>query len=986
MRTRLAEGVKEALKQHNLAGNPCDCASDHLEETSTNTAQNIEAENRHNPETAGELRKQAEEKLKATLPTADLSLIDAEPHKLLHELQVHQIELESQNAELIKARYEAEYYLNKYKDLHDLAPVGYFTLDRTGNIKSVNFTGAEYLRLNRSLLINTNLDTYITAETRPVFRELLNKVFASEVTETCEVVFQNVKHVPLIVQVKAKTSESSDECLAIVTDITELKKNAEDARVKYLQQLLLDHFPGVALLIRTSTREVLATNQAGINVGAICGSTCFTTVGQSQDPCPWCLAPDLWATGKERQIVIEAGGKVWEAHWVPVDDEYYMHYSLDITEQKRTEEKLMSQEKTIQQALCISNSYTFDWDTTTGQVQRSNSSKKIFGSAGDELFNASAERFLQNIHPDDQSQFVMLIRNLTPSADTYTTVFRLLINDGMVVTLSETAQAFFDNNDKIQRVLGFATDITEYKRSEEALRKSEERFRDIANASADWIWEVDSDCNYVFASGRVMDVLGYGPDEILGRSPFDLMPPDEAERVRQAFKVFSDRSAPFQDLVNVNMHKNGSIRYILTSGIPVIDSHGILRGYRGVDKDITPRKHAEELLRNAHDELEKRVKERTEELVKIVETSQSEMAERKKFENLLRLSESKFSTAFHSSPDALNINRLKDGLFIEINEGFTQNTGYTPDDVIGKSSIDINIWLDIHDRALLASALAESGFVNNFEAQFRRKDGSVLTGLMSASIIEIEGEPCIFSITCDITDRKQTEHQLIELNKKLHDLNDHLETVQEQERIAIARDIHDELGQDITVLKLDLEIIELKLPVNSSILRPYVSKMKSGIELIASKIQRIAAELRPPLLDTAGLAAAIEYHVDEIRKHSDLQILLLLNNTFDDDIDNKTSTVVMRIVQEGLTNIIRHSQATLASVSCYSSEGNLVLEISDNGLGISQDQLTSSKAYGLIGMRERARNCNADFTIAGNPGGGTKLSLSIPVLRFGVPL
>ena len=262
----------------------------------------------------------------------------------------------------------------------------------------------------------------------------------------------------------------------VFRDIIERKKAEEQAASdKYLQQLLLDHFPGVALLLRTTTREIVASNQAGIDVGAVRGAKCFDTWGQNPDPCPWCLAPDLWETGKEQHVVLDAGDRVMEAHWAPVADDLYMHYALDITEHKRAEEKLRGQERVIQQALGISNSFAFDWDTATDRVRRSDSCKKIFGIDHDEMCNATSERYCQSVHPDDLPLFGKLLRNLTPAADTYVTDYRLVRSDGSVVTLEETAQGFFDAAGKIIRVIGVATDVTERKQMEEELRKSRDQ-------------------------------------------------------------------------------------------------------------------------------------------------------------------------------------------------------------------------------------------------------------------------------------------------------------------------------------------------------------------------------------------------------------------------------------------------------------------------------------------------------------------------------
>ena len=135
----------------------------------------------------------------------------------------------------------------------------------------------------------------------------------------------------------------------------------------------------------------------------------------------------------------------------------------------------------------------------------------------------------------------------------------------------------------------------------------------------------------------------------------------------------------------------------------------------------------------------------------------------------LRVSEEKFSKAFVTSPDSININRLSDGLYIDINDGFTKITGYTREDVIGKTSVELDIWANPAQREVLVKGLRETGVVNNLEAQFRFKDGSITTGLMSARIIEVNHEKCILSITRDISDRKQAENDLLYAHAQLEE-------------------------------------------------------------------------------------------------------------------------------------------------------------------------------------------------------------------------
>jgi PAS domain S-box-containing protein len=212
------------------------------------------------------------------------------------------------------------------------------------------------------------------------------------------------------------------------------------------------------------------------------------------------------------------------------------------------------------------------------------------------------------------------------------------------------------------------------------------------------------------------------------------------------------------------------------------------------------------------------------------ESRQAEMA--------LRTSEEKFSTAFHASPDAINITRLNDGMCLEINEGFTTITGYTSEDVIGRTTLELNIWVNPDDRARLVSELNEYGVVNNLEAQFRRKDGSILTGFMSARIIEIDGEPCLLSISRDISERKRMEDLLRESESREKERVKELSAIMESvpTPILIAHDID---GRHITGNRAACELFQIPAEANFS------KRATNGTGPIHYTIQHDGVEVPP---------------------------------------------------------------------------------------------------------------------------------------------
>ena len=181
--------------------------------------------------------------------------------------------------------------------------------------------------------------------------------------------------------------------------------------------------------------------------------------------------------------------------------------------------------------------------------------------------------------------------------------FTGLRHDGSTIVVEVHGRAFAYRGRPA--VIGLILDITARKAAEDSLRASELRFHDIVQASADWVWEVDPEGRYTYVSDSVQAILGYTPAEILGKTPFDLMPPEEAARVGRLFAGIAARREPFRDLDNLNRHKDGSLHHVQTSGMPIMGTEGTLLGYRGLDRDVTESKRAERVLHQRNEELER---------------------------------------------------------------------------------------------------------------------------------------------------------------------------------------------------------------------------------------------------------------------------------------------------------------------------------------------------------------------------------------------
>ena len=261
------------------------------------------------------------------------------------------------------------------------------------------------------------------------------------------------------------------------------------------------------------------------------------------------------------------------------------------------------------------------------------------------------------------------------------------------------------------------------------LKNSEKRFRDIAESTAEWIWEVDSNGRYTWCSGKVEQCLGYTADEVIGHTPFDFVPRKERERVALIFKELIAAKAPIVNLENINLTKSGEKVFLLTSGVPFFDDQGKFCGYRGVERDIT---------------------------------------EQKRTEKALRKSEEKYRTTIEDSMDAIYTNARK-GEFIEVNKSMLDLFGYTREEMIGLNAIEL--YAHPEERQGSIKQIDQKGSHREFEVEFKKKDGTVMDCIITATVRRDDnGEILGYQgIIRDISDQKRAEQELIRTNKQLED-------------------------------------------------------------------------------------------------------------------------------------------------------------------------------------------------------------------------
>jgi signal transduction histidine kinase len=277
-----------------------------------------------------------------------------------------------------------------------------------------------------------------------------------------------------------------------------------------------------------------------------------------------------------------------------------------------------------------------------------------------------------------------------------------------------------------------------------------------------------------------------------------------------------------------------------------------------------------------------------------------------------------------------------------------------------------------------------------FDAISRERSNRIITTILIGNIVALLFVIfSFFQLFQDISERKRAENGLRDSQKMLRSLAERIEKIREEERVIISREIHDVMGGGLTGLKMDLFWLMQKMkkfePDNEN--KNISDRTQTCIESIDKMIRitrRISTELRPPVLDDLGLAAALEWQLSDFTNRTGIQHVLNIADEYAVTGSDKT-IAVFRIFQEILTNIARHSQATKVDVVLWKHERNsfgdknLVLEIRDNGRGITEEEILNPESVGLLGMKERAISIGGEFSIAGESGIGTTALIKIPI-------
>ncbi len=373
--------------------------------------------------------------------------------------------------------------------------------------------------------------------------------------------------------------------------------------------------------------------------------------------------------------------------------------------------------------------------------------------------------------------------------------------------------------------------------------------------------------------------------------------------------------------------------------------------------------------------------------IEYLSTIMRDMSAQKLAEQALRRSEERYRALYEDNP-SMYFTVDAAGVVLSVNRYGAEHLGYMVKELVGKSVLSV-FYED--DKATvverLQACLQTPDQMVEWEFRKLHKDGSLMWVKEYVRVVrDSDGKPVVLIVCDDITERKKAEEEIHKLNSDLKDSSEqmrrlaaHLQNAREQERKRIALEIHDELGQQLTNFMFQLKRCFDEFGQDDSEILEKTDSLKGLVREMIKTVRRIATELRPGVLDEFGLVAAIEWQSHEFIRNTGIKTVLKKESN-DIQIDEDKATAVFRIFQEALTNIARHSEATEVQITLGCKDGLLVLEVQDNGKGVTEKELRNSRSLGVLGMRERAEIFGGSLTINGIEGRGTSAVLQMPLI------
>ena len=909
------------------------------------------------------------------IETPQLRQAKAEIKKLNEELEQRVIErtneLRAVNEELrkeIAERKQAEDELRRQKEIlqkiFDHIPVMINFVEADGRIKLVNREWERTLGWSLEEIRQQNLDIFAECYPDPDYRQQVLKFVAKAKGEWADFKTR-VRDGRVMDTTWVRVHLSDGTSIGIGRDITGRKHaeallHAKEQEFRAIVENAPDQIIRYDREFRRTYVNPAVAKAYGLPAEALTGKPIGSVI---QDAGLDVKEDELAQVHKGIAAVFDTGQSYeYELTWpLPTGSRYYsvrlfpeldlngsvssvLGIARDITERKQAEDALRRSEDHLR--LVIDAIPTMAWSLGTDGVV------DFLNQRWMDYTGLSLEQFIEEptrpIHPEDIPRVIKKWRAQMAVGEGYEEEMRLRRADGEYRWFLVRTAPLRDEQANLVKWYGASIDIEDRKRAEEKLKQSESQLAEAQHMAQVGSWNWDLQSNAMSWSDELYRIFGIDPkafNPAYESFVAEFVHPEDRALVRGVVESSLKTQQPFS-LYNRILRPDGE-RVIHARGNIVSDENGNPIRAFGTAQDVTERKQAEEALREA------------------------EQKYRDIFENA-------GEGIFQSTPE---------GRYIVANPALARMYRFaSPEELIhSRQDISLQVYVDPTRREEFKRQLEEQGAVRGFEHEVFRKDGSRLWISVNAHAVRDEQGAIQYyeGIAQDINERKAAEEELKATSEHLRALSARLQSAREEEGTRIAREIHDELGSALTSLKWDLEEIDKQLstplePLALVALREKFQTPMKLADLAITAIRRIASELRPSVLDDLGLVAAIEWQAQQFQARTGI-VCHCDCSLEKGELSEEQSTAVFRILQEALTNVLRHAQATKVDIKINEEKGYFVLSVSDNGKGITESEKSQQQCLGILGMRERAHLIAGEIEIKGVKGKGTVVIVRVPI-------
>ncbi len=611
----------------------------------------------------------------------------------------------------------------------------------------------------------------------------------------------------------------------------------------------------------------------------------------------------------------------------------------EVTERQEAEERLRSSEERLRVAAEATGFGIYAYEFETGLSYYSAEFLALFGLPPRAPLPLDADLVPRALHPDDRAEFLsrMTEANDPRGSRIFDMEYRITRGADEIRWLRVRGRTSFrEINGAVRpaRASGIVQDVTDRKLTEQRLQESEEIYRSVIENSLQGV-SIVQDGRIVLCNDALCAMNGYSREEAYRMTQEEVLEtihPDDRPALDPEMRALGTSGAlPPAQMIRL-LDKAGK-----THWVEILGGRALYRGAPAVQLsyiDVTQKRRAEETYR----------------------------------------------TLVEHAHDGLSI--MQNGRVVFANSALARICGFEVRDLLGMKPEEIAGLIHPEDRSTIlqnmAQRLAGGEAPNTQSFRILHRNGNTIVVQTQSVLVDYEGSPAVQVTYEDVTAARAAEEKLNTTHQKMRNLAVHLLHAREEERRKVAQEIHDEFGQALAALKMDMHWLDKHLRG----VEPAVAEKIRGMILLSeqtiSMVQSVSSQLRPRMLDDLGLAPALDWLADDFERRTGISC------TVDTDfppalIGGNAATTLYRVVQEALSNVSRHSQARKCVVQLRPSGAGIILRIEDDGIGITPAQAAAAESYGIIGIHERVEGLGGSLSIVGSKGEGTTLLAQIPL-------